>query len=183
MTSSHEERKTYDPYGVPHAKQPYDAREAARADERGTDHDEVVTTGTAAGAWVAPVRPAVDDWLSTDRCYAQHDAMAGNRWRGEAPPAGVESGLHAVDKDRDDSADVGGDVDDVLSKNIAQRVLATDYIDVSHVHVAVARANVTLTGSVLTERQLKEIETLVAGCRGVRRIDNRLRVQGVAGGR
>lgn len=69
--------------------------------------------------------------------------------------------------------------DDTLAGNIVRRVMLTDYIDVSKVHVAVSHATVTLTGTVKSESNRSEIEQLIFGCIGVQIIDNRLCIESV----
>jgi osmotically-inducible protein OsmY len=74
-------------------------------------------------------------------------------------------------------AAAGTEADTNLMATIVAHVMSTDYIDVSHVHISVSRSQVTLSGTVQTEANRREIEQLVAGCDGVHLIHNQLRVE------
>lgn len=66
--------------------------------------------------------------------------------------------------------------DDRIREDICDELIAAMHLDASDVSVDVADATVTLQGIVPERRMKHAIEDIAAGCRGVREVDNRIRV-------
>lgn len=183
MTASHDERETYDPDSLRAPVRTQDAPNAAPG-------QGVRATGAASGHWEPARGAGPDDWLDAAHAYATLSGAASSSAARDGHAAAQPSrDVGAGDEQLDaghrtrvvttDAANVAVGLLDEVTK----RVMSTDYIDASHVRVAVDGARVTLSGSVVDERSRDRVEQLVAGCNGVQGIDNQLRVQRAAGDR
>lgn len=165
MTASHDERETYDPRSL--------NGRVHTQDDPGHSTG-VKTTGTGSAEW-RPARGAgPDDWLDAAHAYA----TLSNASRSGPPASEPLSVVHRATVTSDASSVTAGLLDEVT-----KRVMSTDYIDASHVRIAAENGSVTLTGTVADERSRAQIEQLVAGCDGVKGIDNQLCVERAAGDR
>lgn len=72
--------------------------------------------------------------------------------------------------------------DERIRDDVYDRLLAQDWIDADDVRVAVQVGEVTLTGTVPTRQDLRDVEKLAEKVLGVRGIQNRLAIAGVEPG-
>ncbi|MGI4860889.1 MAG: BON domain-containing protein [Janthinobacterium lividum] len=165
MTASHEERETYDPRSL----------KAPVATQDGPDRSAgVKATGTGSAEWHPARGAGADDWLDASHAYATLSA--------ESRVGSPQRGADAHDRQTPVTSDAPNLTASLLEE-VTKRVMATDYIDASRVRIVEQEGRVTLTGTAPDERSRTQIEQLVAGCDGVKGIDNQLRVERAAGDR
>ncbi|MCY0387630.1 BON domain-containing protein [Robbsia sp. Bb-Pol-6] len=162
MTANHEERETYDPRLL---------ERAVRTQEDPSQSSEVKATGTGSAEWHPAQGAGPDDWLDPAHAYATLSSAS------RSSGAGTHGRQQACV-----TTDAPNRVATLLEE-VTKRVMSTDYLDTSHVRLAIQDGMVTLSGSVPEERGAEQIEQLVAGCDGVKGIDNQLRVERAAGDR
>jgi osmotically-inducible protein OsmY len=102
------------------------------------------------------------------------------RWRGSESSASISQGaFRKLTDELGITQPAHGDherPDQRIREDVCERLWQEDGVDVSDVSVEVSDAVVTLQGTVPHRRMKHRIEDIVASCRGVKDVDNRIRV-------